>query len=82
MFDQNRPNLVLSDITLPNGDGFEIARHVRQKSPDTPIILMTAYHSAGAPEEARRAGANKYLRKPFSIAEMVSSVKDLIDHKV
>lgn len=81
MFDQNRPSLVLSDITLPDGDGFDIARHARQKSPDTPIILMTAYHSADAPEEARRAGANRYLRKPFSIAEMISIVRELVDHE-
>ena len=78
-FDAKRPSLVLSDITLPNGDGFEIARYVRAKSPDTPVILMTAYHSAVSQEEARRSGASHYLRKPFSNSQLLTVVRSLLD---
>jgi DNA-binding response OmpR family regulator len=78
-FDAKRPGLVLSDITLPDGDGFEITRYVRAKSPDTPVILMTAYHSAMSREEARRCGASQYLRKPFSNSELLTIVRSLLD---
>ena len=81
LFDSHRPALVLSDINLPTSDGFEIARQVRRKSPETPVILMTTYHSANAAEEASRAGAGGYLRKPFANAEMVAMVKSLLGGK-
>lgn len=82
LFDAHKPTVVLSDITLPSGDGFEIARYVRQRSPQTPVVLMTAYHSANAADEAIRAGATRYLRKPFSNTDLVSTLKSLVEHSV
>ncbi len=78
LFDSKHPALVVSDVTLPVGDGFEIARYVREKSPSTPVILMTAYHSLNAETQAQRAGADRYLRKPFPNAQLVSTVKSLM----
>ena len=80
-FDATRPSLVLSDITLPNGDGFEIARYVRAKSPSTPVILMTGYLSANSAEQARRSGASDYLGKPFSNSQLLAVVRSLLDQK-
>jgi DNA-binding response OmpR family regulator len=82
LFDSDHPSLVLSDITLPVSDGFEMARYVRRKSPDTPIILMTAYHTAHTEHDAQAAGATAYLHKPFANKELVGIVKSLIgpDH--
>ena len=79
LFDSQQPALVLSDINLPTGDGFEIARYVRQKSPGTPVILMTTHHNSNVPVQATRAGAARYLRKPFSNAELTSTVRSLLD---
>ncbi len=79
LFDSKHPCLVLSDITLPTGDGFQISRYIRSRSFRTGVILMTAYHSANAEEEARQAGADRYLRKPFSNAHLVSTVKSLAE---
>ncbi len=79
LFDARQPALVLSDINLPTSDGFEIARYVRHKSPGTPVILMTTHHNASAPMQATRAGAARYLRKPFSNAELTSTIKSLLD---
>jgi|SRR5581483_2260590 len=76
LFDERKPDIVLSDITLPTGDGFEIARYVRQKSPQTPVILMTGYHSAKAETEAHQL-ANRYLKKPFPNSELISTIKAL-----
>ena len=79
LFDSHRPSLVLSDITLPSSDGFEIARYVHQKSPEIPIVLMTAFHTPDMARDAHAAGAVAYIRKPFANAELVSTVKSLLD---
>jgi len=81
LFDSRQPALVLSDINLPTGDGFEIARYVRQKSPGTPVILMTTHHNSSVSGQAARDGAARYLRKPFSNAELTSTIKSLLDGK-
>lgn len=79
LFDSRQPALVLSDINLPTGDGFEIARYVIRKSPGIPVILMTAHHHTRVSGQAARAGAARYLRKPFSNAELISTVRSLLD---
>jgi DNA-binding response OmpR family regulator len=78
LFDARQPALVLSDINLPTSDGYEIARYVRGKSPETPVILMTTYHDSKVPDRALRAGATRYLRKPFSNAELTSTIRSLL----
>jgi DNA-binding response OmpR family regulator len=78
LFDSQQPALVLSDINLCIGDGFAIARYVRQRSPGTPVILMTGYHRADSPEKASRVGAAAYLLKPFSNAELVSTINSFL----
>jgi DNA-binding response OmpR family regulator len=79
LFDETQPALVLSDINLTNGDGYQIARYVRRRSPVTPVILMTAHHKNQVPDQAARAGASSYLRKPFSNAELTTAVKTLLE---
>lgn len=79
LIDSERPALVVSDITLHNSDGFEIARYVHQKSLKIPVVLMTAYHMPDMALSAHAAGAAAYLRKPFPNAELVSIVKSLLD---
>jgi len=81
LFDLQQPALVLSDITLAIGDGFEIARYVRGKSPGTPVVLMTGYHRADSALKASQAGAAAYLRKPFSNAELLSTINSLLQRR-
>ena len=78
LIDSERPALVVSDITLPASDGFEIARYVHRRSPDIPVILMTGYHTPDIARNAHAAGAAAYLRKPFPNAELISTVKTLL----
>ena len=54
---QYGPELVITDSQLPDGDGFDVMRHGRAASPQTPLILMTGYHMPGTEEAARSAGA-------------------------
>jgi DNA-binding response OmpR family regulator len=78
LIDSRQPALVLSDINLPTSNGFEIARYVRRKAPGTPVILMTTHHNSNVPRQAAHAGAAHYLRKPFSNAELLSTIKSLL----
>jgi two-component system response regulator RegX3 len=78
LFDSGGADLVLSDINLPSSDGYEIARYVHQKSPNTPIILTTSNHGSGVPSRALSAGASRYLRKPFSNSELITAIRSLI----
>jgi DNA-binding NtrC family response regulator len=57
--------LVVSDVKMPGIDGFQLARHVREKYPDTDIILITAFGNIKQAVEAMKLGASDYITKPF-----------------
>src|SRR5512146_843105 len=78
LIDSERPALVISDINLPASDGFEIVRYVHQRSPEIPVVLMTAYHTPGTARSALVAGAAAYLHKPFANAELIATVNTLV----
>lgn len=78
VFDCRRPALVLCDVDLPAGDGYEIARHVRRMSPETPVILVSTHDTPRTLERIKRDGAVAYLCKPFSNAELTHTVKSLL----
>ncbi len=78
VIDSERLALVISDITMPVVDGFAIARHARRKSPEIPVILMTARHSPQVARNAKAAGAVAYLRKPFANSELIAAVRSAL----
>ncbi|HXG51607.1 MAG TPA: sigma-54 dependent transcriptional regulator [candidate division Zixibacteria bacterium] len=57
--------LVVSDVKMPGIDGFELTRHVREKYPETDIILITAFGNVQQAVEAMKIGASDYITKPF-----------------
>ena len=79
LIDAERPALVVSDITMPIVDGFAVARHARGKSPEIPVILMTAQHSPQVAREAQAVGVAGYLRKPFANSELIAAVQSALD---
>jgi DNA-binding response OmpR family regulator len=78
LIDAERPALVVSDITMPGADGFAVARHARAKSPEIPVILMTAQHSTQVARDAQAAGVAGYLRKPFVNSELVAAAQSAL----
>jgi DNA-binding NtrC family response regulator len=62
---QEKFAIVVSDIKMPGMDGFELARHIREKYPDTDIILITAFGHIKQAVEAMKLGASDYITKPF-----------------
>jgi DNA-binding NtrC family response regulator len=58
-------DLVLTDVRMPGADGFEVVRRVKQRWPETEVVVMTAFASIPAAVAAVREGAYDYLQKPF-----------------
>jgi DNA-binding response OmpR family regulator len=77
VFDAELPNLVILDINLPSGSGFDVCRNIRGRS-EVPIMMLTA---RGEEEDLVRAlelGADDYLTKPFSPRTLLARVKALL----
>ena len=69
-FREYRPDLVVTDIEMPKLDGLEMSKEIRKISPDTPIILTTAYNEDAQVEEGKRIGVSAYLLKPVDYADL------------
>lgn len=75
----SEPDVVVLDVMLPNRSGFDILREVRadERLGDLPVLMLTAKGQAKDRELAEQYGANKFMTKPFSNAEVVAAVNDL-----
>ena len=74
----NRFALILLDIMLPGLSGFEVCEGIRQKHPHQLIIMLTARGSEEDVLTGFRVGADDYVTKPFSVAELVARVEALL----
>ena len=68
------PDLILLDVMLPEMDGFEVCRRVREQS-DVPIIMLTAREEEADKVMGLELGADDYITKPFSMRELMARVK-------
>jgi len=78
LIDADTPDLVLTDLSLPDSNGLEVIRHLRAKSAIIPIIVMSGNNTQGMNEAARAAGANLCLLKPVAIAELKRVIGDAL----
>jgi DNA-binding NtrC family response regulator len=70
--DQDRPDLVLTDIRMPGATGLEVLAKARAVDPELPVILMTAQASLQSAVQAVNQGAYYYLQKPFANDELLA----------
>jgi len=72
VFDREKPDLVLCDLRMPELDGLDVLAYVREKSPETPIIIVSGVGNIGDTVEALRLGAWNYIIKPVQDMNVLS----------
>jgi two-component system KDP operon response regulator KdpE len=75
--EQDRPDIVLLDIGLPDIDGFEVVRRIREFS-DVPVVMLTARDDAMDKVKGLELGADDYITKPFNHLELMARVKAVL----
>jgi two-component system alkaline phosphatase synthesis response regulator PhoP len=79
---EGAPDLIILDIMLPEMDGFEVCRRLRQKNIETPVIMLTAKGEEIDKVVGLEIGADDYMTKPFSIRELIARIKARLRHAV
>ncbi|MCZ7673042.1 MAG: response regulator transcription factor [Chloroflexi bacterium] len=79
---QLRPDVILMDIQMPNGDGLQATRQIRETLPDVAVVILTASESDEHLYEAIRLGAAGYLLKDLDAAELFELLAGVADNEV
>ena len=72
---EHNPDLILLDLMLPEMNGFEVCRRVRESGSSTPILMLTAREEEADKVMGLELGADDYITKPFSMRELLARVK-------
>ena len=81
VFKRIQPDICVLDIMLPNKDGFAIADEIRELNEDVPIIFLTAKTQTEDVVKGFSMGANDYIRKPFSMEELIVRIHNALRNK-
>jgi len=77
--DHEQPQVVVSDIRMPNGSGLDFLAEIKQRYPDIPVIIMTAYSDLESAVAAFQGGAFEYLAKPFDVDQAIDVIKRAVE---
>lgn len=77
-FEKDKPDLIILDMMLPDMNGIDLLKKIKEKS-DTPVIMLSGKDSPQLVENAKEVGVNDFLPKPFKDEELVEKVKNLIN---
>ena len=80
-FTKEKPDVCILDIMLPNKDGFAIADEIRDRDTHVPIIFLSAKSQTSDVLNGFKTGANDYIRKPFSIEELIVRIENVLIRK-
>ncbi len=76
---REQPQVVVSDIRMPNGSGLDFLSEIKQRFPDIPVIIMTAYSDLESAVAAFQGGAFEYLAKPFDVDQAIDIIKRAVE---
>lgn len=71
-------DLILSDLRLPDGDGIDLLRWIRERNTSVPLIMMTSYADIQTAVQAIKLGASDYISKPLNPDELLGKIHDLL----
>jgi two-component system, OmpR family, response regulator len=74
----SRPDLVLLDVMMPDGDGFEVVRQMRSSGPDIPVIFLSARDGVSERVAGLALGGDDYVTKPFSLDEVLERIRAVL----
>ena len=82
-FDQNRPDVVITDVIMPDQDGYSVCSQIKQHPEfgHIPVVLMSGVVNKSVADRAVSVKADELIRKPFQPQELIARVKSLLDPK-
>src|SRR5581483_8851666 len=75
-FDEEKPDIVLLDLVLGDGDGLDLLRRMKEQSPAIKVIVVSAHGSFERAVQAMKLGAYDFIKKPFDLEEVVATVRN------
>ncbi|WP_046242924.1 response regulator transcription factor [Hymenobacter terrenus] len=82
LFRQQCPDIVVADVMMPKLDGFSLARQIRQENTTVPILFLTARSQPADVVHGFELGGNDYLKKPFSMDELIVRIKSQLSRQL
>ncbi|HEA30103.1 hypothetical protein LCGC14_2924230 [marine sediment metagenome] len=79
IYKTKKPQVLVLDVMMPKKDGFTVAKEIRQEDVQIPIIFLTAKSQTSDVVEGFTLGGNDYLKKPFSMEELIVRIHNLLD---
>lgn len=78
-YKEEQPHILVLDVMMPKKDGFTLSKEIRRENPYIPIIFLTAKSQTKDVLEGFEHGGNDYLKKPFSMEELIVRMKSLLE---
>lgn len=75
MLQKNRYHLVLLDIRMPNMNGFEVLKVIKEKHPGTKVIMLTAFADLKNAIESKKLGAEDFVSKPYDLVDLLTTIE-------
>jgi DNA-binding NtrC family response regulator len=79
--EENRFDVVLLDLRMPGQDGLSVLRTIKQKWPESEVVIITGYPTVASAKEAVRLGAYDYVAKPVAPQDVISVTDGAMTHK-
>ncbi len=79
VYKTKKPDILVLDVMMPKKDGFTLAKEIREENKEIPIVFLTAKSQVSDVVEGFNHGGNDYLKKPFSMEELIVRIKALLN---
>jgi len=80
--EKDTPQVLISDIRMPRGNGLDLLQHVKASHPNLPVIIMTAYSDLDSAVSSFQGGAFEYLTKPFDVEKAVELIHRAVEQGI